>query len=191
MSDVPSQDYKVPYGYSPVLAAHPSTLSSSPDMVKAFLAATAKGYAWAAAQPAEAAALLVSAVAKDTATKPLPTPLDGVMVAKSQAWVAPHCLTADGRCAATHVLLLPIARPCYPRAPVVSLSLDCRVFPERVQRARIVTSLSCSSHRSWGVMKTEQWESFVGWLEAQVLHHLNLCTVCCCVLITGGHDCHD
>lgn len=60
-------DYGIPYCYSPVLAAHPQTLDQNPDVVKAFLAATARGYEYAAEHPAEAAELLCAEVAADLA----------------------------------------------------------------------------------------------------------------------------
>jgi ABC-type nitrate/sulfonate/bicarbonate transport system substrate-binding protein len=85
------EDYGIPYCYSPVLAAHPDTLASQPESVRSFLAATAKGYEWAAANPAEAAALLCAEVAADSVApggKPLPEALDPAMVAQSQEAVA-------------------------------------------------------------------------------------------------------
>jgi ABC-type nitrate/sulfonate/bicarbonate transport system substrate-binding protein len=85
------EDYGIPYCYSPVLAAHPDTLASQPDTVRSFLAATAKGYEWAAANPKEAAALLCAEVEKDSAApggKPLPEPLELAMVEQSQEAIA-------------------------------------------------------------------------------------------------------
>lgn len=58
-------DYDIPYGYSPVLAAHPQTLAQNPDLARAFLAATARGYDYAAQHPDEAAELLCAEVAAD------------------------------------------------------------------------------------------------------------------------------
>lgn len=55
------EDYGIAYGYSPVLLAAPQTLSERGDAVKAFLGATTRGYQWAAANPAEAAQVLVDA----------------------------------------------------------------------------------------------------------------------------------
>ena len=50
----------MPYGYSPILLAHPETLDGDKaGDVKKFLKATAEGYAFAAANPAEAAAMLI------------------------------------------------------------------------------------------------------------------------------------
>lgn len=56
-----------------------------PDLVRAFLFATAKGYSYAAAHPEDAAAVLCAEVSADTAaTVPLPEPLDADMVKESQ-----------------------------------------------------------------------------------------------------------
>ncbi|KAF6254748.1 NMT1/THI5 like-domain-containing protein [Scenedesmus sp. NREL 46B-D3] len=85
------EDYGIPYCYSPVLAAHPDTLAGQPDAVRSFLAATARGYEWAAAHPKEAAALLCAEVAADAAAPggaPLPEGLDPAMVEQSQVAVA-------------------------------------------------------------------------------------------------------
>jgi ABC-type nitrate/sulfonate/bicarbonate transport system substrate-binding protein len=85
------EDYGIPYCYSPVLAAHPDTLASQPETVRSFLAATAKGYEWAAANPQDAAAVLCAEVSADCAAaggKPLPEELDAEMVAQSQEIVA-------------------------------------------------------------------------------------------------------
>jgi len=51
-------DFGVPYGYSPVLLAAPSLLAARPADVRAFLAATAAGFALAAADPDAAAEAL-------------------------------------------------------------------------------------------------------------------------------------
>jgi hypothetical protein len=92
-------DYGIPYCYSPVLAAHPDTLASNPDMVKTFLAATAKGFEYAAQNPAEAAQLLCAEVDADVSKsgKPLPEPLEQEMVAASQAVIGQHYLQASSK----------------------------------------------------------------------------------------------
>lgn len=97
-------DYGIPYCYSPVLAAHPKTLAvNADDLVKPFLAATARGYEYAAAHPEEAAQLLCQQVAADyDAAKqpgavPLPEPLDPAMVAASQQVVSKHYLEAGSK----------------------------------------------------------------------------------------------
>ena len=52
-------DFDIPYGYSPVLLAHPDMLNrENGDNLRAFLRATAKGYKEAMADPAAAAACL-------------------------------------------------------------------------------------------------------------------------------------
>ena len=60
---------------------------------KAFLAATARGYEWAAENPREAAQILVQQVQQDFRDTPLPEPLDAAMVEQSQALVSKvsHC----------------------------------------------------------------------------------------------------
>lgn len=49
----------VPYGYSPLLLAHPKLLETNPELVKTFLDVTARGYAHAAANPDDAAKYLM------------------------------------------------------------------------------------------------------------------------------------
>jgi hypothetical protein len=92
-------DFGIPYCYSPVLAAHPDTLASNPDLVKTFLAATAKGFEYAAQNSAEAAQLLCAEVDADVAKsgKPLPEPLEKEMVAASQAIIGQHYLEASSK----------------------------------------------------------------------------------------------
>ncbi len=100
------EDYNIAYGYSPVLITLPSTLSDDADMVKAFLAATSKGYKFAVENPKAAAELLVKQVAEDTASCPLPQPLELDMCVESQvgrrAWIpTASMLLLDTLCAAT------------------------------------------------------------------------------------------
>jgi ABC-type nitrate/sulfonate/bicarbonate transport system substrate-binding protein len=88
-------DYGIPYGYSPTLVAHPSTLEERGEEVRAFLAATAEGYKLAAADPAAAAAALTELA---TAENPdLPSPLDPGLVEDSVKEVAPLLLDGAGR----------------------------------------------------------------------------------------------
>jgi len=91
------EDYGVKYGYSPLLVTHPDTLSSKPDMVRAFLSATAQGFEFAAAHPEVAAEQFLSAVSKAYASCPLPEPLDKDMVKEAQVFTASHYLNSDGR----------------------------------------------------------------------------------------------
>lgn len=59
---LPVRDYGEAFDYyTPVIAANTDVVSEDPDMVKAFLAATAKGYAYAIENPEEAAKLLLEA----------------------------------------------------------------------------------------------------------------------------------
>jgi len=73
------KDYAVPYCPSPVLVADATTLDGA--LATAFLAATARGFAFAAAQPEEAARLFCATA---TAENPdLPAPLDEAMCVDS------------------------------------------------------------------------------------------------------------
>ncbi|GLC40077.1 hypothetical protein PLESTM_000989800 [Pleodorina starrii] len=91
------EQYKVPYGYSPLLVTHPDTIRDKPDVVRSFLAATARAYEWAAAHPAEAAEALLAAVVAEHAAAPLPKPLDPEVVQESQAYLSSHLLDGSGR----------------------------------------------------------------------------------------------
>lgn len=55
-----------------------------PAVVSSFLAATSKGYTWAAANPEEAAELFLSTVSEHHAAAPTPEPLDAGMVKEAQ-----------------------------------------------------------------------------------------------------------
>ncbi|EFJ42027.1 hypothetical protein VOLCADRAFT_110035 [Volvox carteri f. nagariensis] len=91
------EQYKVPYGYSPLLVTHPDTIRDRPEVVRAFLAATARAYEWAAANPGEAAEVMLAAVAEEHSTSPLPKPLDPELVRESQAYLSSHLLDGSGR----------------------------------------------------------------------------------------------
>ncbi|KAG2441969.1 hypothetical protein HYH02_009763 [Chlamydomonas schloesseri] len=92
------EEFKVPYGYSPLLIAHPDTVKDKPEVVRSFLAATARAYEWAAAHPAEAAEMFLTAVAAEHVGQPdLPQPLDPEVVKESQAYLASHYLDGQGR----------------------------------------------------------------------------------------------
>jgi len=84
------EDFGVPYGYSPVLLAHPDLLGSEAEAVKAFLAASAKGFAYAAAEPQAAAEILCKEAAH-------PSLADAEFVAASQKMIAPKYLTEEGK----------------------------------------------------------------------------------------------
>ena len=60
-------DYAIPYGYSPVLVAHPDALSSpnQSDAIRRFLTATADGYKYAASHPEAAAKMMYDIVSEE------------------------------------------------------------------------------------------------------------------------------
>mmetsp|Transcript_29626 Transcript_29626/g.64442 ORF Transcript_29626/g.64442 Transcript_29626/m.64442 type:complete len:357 (-) Transcript_29626:139-1209(-) len=86
------QDFGIPYGYAPVLMAHPDLIASEPGTVRNFLAATAKGFEWAAANPAEAAELLVKGALAHNQVE-----LNAELVLESQKVLGPAYLDAEGR----------------------------------------------------------------------------------------------
>jgi len=59
------QDYGVPYGFAPCLLANPTLLEEDPGLAKQFLAATAEGFKFAAANPSESADILIEGAAKE------------------------------------------------------------------------------------------------------------------------------
>ena len=80
----------VPYGYTPILVGREDRLEGMQPAVKAFLAATAEGYKFAARHPAESADIVIQ-VAKHKGIE-----LSSDMVAASARELAPAFLTADG-----------------------------------------------------------------------------------------------
>jgi len=82
------EEYDVPYGYTPVLVARPETIAAD-DGLSAFLDATARGYQFAADNPAEAAAIL-----REEATGMDIDDLD--VLEASQRQLASAYLTTDG-----------------------------------------------------------------------------------------------
>lgn len=72
--------------YSPTLIANDKLLAEDPDIVKAFLRATAKGYQYAIDHPDEAADILLEAAPE----------LDPALVKASQKWLADQYI-ADGK----------------------------------------------------------------------------------------------
>ena len=60
------KDNCVPDYYSPVIITSEKTIKEKPDLVRNFLAATAKGYTYAASNPADAANLLITGAPKGT-----------------------------------------------------------------------------------------------------------------------------
>ena len=83
-------DFAVPYGYSPVLLAAPALLAAQPAEVRAFLAATAEGFAAAAADP-DTAADALRAEAHHACLS------DAAFVRASVRAAAPAFLDASGR----------------------------------------------------------------------------------------------
>ncbi len=83
-------DYGIPYGYTPVLLAHPLAVRKHADSLRAFLAATAEGYRFAVEHPTEAVELLI-------ATANHPDLSDPAFVAESLRELTPALLTDDGR----------------------------------------------------------------------------------------------
>jgi len=86
------QDFSVPYPYAPCLVAHPDVLAAQPDVVSAFLRASAEGWRAAAASPADAARALIKLAAEDSSAQ-----LDAAVVEDSAAFVAGRCLDPAGR----------------------------------------------------------------------------------------------
>ncbi len=70
----------VPDYYTPVIVAGETTLRDKPDLVRRFMAATARGYAYAIAHPEESAEILLRASPE---TKP-------ELIRSSQAWLSPR-----------------------------------------------------------------------------------------------------
>ena len=61
---IPFTPYGIPDHYTPVIVTSPDAVKSKPDMIKRFMAATAKGYEYAISDPDKAADLLVQAAPK-------------------------------------------------------------------------------------------------------------------------------
>ena len=81
----------IPYGYTPILVGREDLLEGmSPDTVKAFLAATAEGYKFAASNPTESADIVIQ-YAQHKGIE-----LSKGMVETSAKEVAPAFLTASG-----------------------------------------------------------------------------------------------
>jgi ABC-type nitrate/sulfonate/bicarbonate transport system substrate-binding protein len=77
------KDNCVPDYYSPVIITSEKTIKERPDLVRHFLAATAKGYAYAASSPADAAKLLIAGAPKGTFD-------DEGLVTASQQYLSPR-----------------------------------------------------------------------------------------------------
>ncbi len=79
-------DYGLPDYYTPVLASSPALIEASPESLQAFLAATARGYMFAADNPPEAAQLLIEGTPPGTFPNP-------ELVNASQLFAANYYLT--------------------------------------------------------------------------------------------------
>jgi hypothetical protein len=166
------EDYGIAYGYSPVLVALPATLAQEGQMVRAFLAATARGYALAAAEPRAAAALLLEQVAADTAACPLPEPLELAMLEESQVGRWGCCAGLLGCCAGGAVLealRCSAAARARPRPPAPAPRPAPRPAPPRpLPQAALAGELLDASGR-WGAMEAGRWDAFLDWLSASGL----------------------
>jgi ABC-type nitrate/sulfonate/bicarbonate transport system substrate-binding protein len=70
----------IPDYYTPVFIAHETTIRDQPELVRKFLLAISRGYAYAIEHPEEAATILLNAVPE----------LDEELVRASQAWLSPR-----------------------------------------------------------------------------------------------------
>lgn len=78
-------EHGVPPEYFPLLFTTRDLIAREPETVRALVAATGRGYAYAAAHPADAAELLLRAVPRD-----LLPPRGDELVRRSLAWLAPR-----------------------------------------------------------------------------------------------------
>jgi ABC-type nitrate/sulfonate/bicarbonate transport system substrate-binding protein len=85
-------DYGIPYGYSPVVVAHPDAISSKKEELAKVLTATAEGYAFVVTNPEEAAEIMAQAVAEQHPD--LTEPIDLKVLKGSVAVVAGACQNA-------------------------------------------------------------------------------------------------
>lgn len=80
LSVIPLLGSCIPDYYTPVLIAGEATIAEQPELVRRFLAATTRGYEYAIADPAEAAAILLQYAPES----------DAELVRRSQAWLSPR-----------------------------------------------------------------------------------------------------
>ncbi|KAA6428902.1 MAG: hypothetical protein FRX49_01012 [Trebouxia sp. A1-2] len=85
------EDFDIPYGYSPVLVTTQDILREQGETVRSFLAATTRGYQYAAEAPEAAGELMCQ-----TVTEQHDTPLDVGWVVDSMQMLSEHFLTKDG-----------------------------------------------------------------------------------------------
>lgn len=81
-------DYGIPYGYSPVLATTEGILRTHKAGLEAFLSASARGFAWAAAHPEEMAQILLPLVPESDQNL--------AMLSAAQQATSPHYLHQEG-----------------------------------------------------------------------------------------------
>lgn len=77
------KDYGVPDYYTPVIITSGEKIEQDREVVRRFMAATARGYEWAVANPDEAADLLIEAAPEGTFPDP-------GLVRASQQWLSPR-----------------------------------------------------------------------------------------------------
>jgi ABC-type nitrate/sulfonate/bicarbonate transport system substrate-binding protein len=80
LNTIPLYGSCVPDYYTPVVIAGEKTIQDKPDLLRRFMAATAKGYEYAIANPAEAAEILLKHSPES----------DPELVRRSQAWLSPR-----------------------------------------------------------------------------------------------------
>lgn len=83
-------DYEIPYGYSPVLAAHQDWTDQNADVLRGFMEATSAGFRFAVEDPDEAARLLME-------TAKHPTLTDRNFVEQSQQMASGYYLDGEGQ----------------------------------------------------------------------------------------------
>eukprot|EP01052_Picozoa_sp_SAG31_P040743 SAG31_NODE_5981_length_2227_cov_3.720395_1_plen_367_part_00 len=86
------QDFGIPYGYAPILMAHPKMIADEPDVIRRFLNATARGFEYATAHPNDAADVLLAGAKEENKVE-----LDASLVHASQKELASAYLDEDGR----------------------------------------------------------------------------------------------
>ncbi len=80
LSTVPLYGSCIPDYYTPLIIAGETTIAERPEMVRRFMAATARGYEYAIAHPEEAAEILLKYAPEN----------DPELVRRSQAWLSPR-----------------------------------------------------------------------------------------------------
>lgn len=80
-------DYGIPFGYSPIMIASEDKIIGQSNVLRAFLAATAKGYAWAAANAEKTSDILFDWATEDDKNK--------AMLDAAQAATSPHYLSVE------------------------------------------------------------------------------------------------